>query len=133
MKNRPAIAATLTKIIRNAALAGGTLSTITNRVAPQSASPTPPVWVRPVRQPAAPADDRRQVGPSHSAQQAARRQQGRDERADPTALRGGHEFLHQREIDGIEAGIADADEESHDAEKDPAGDPPIRTGGEVHD
>ena len=32
---------------------GGTLSTITNRVAPQSASPTPPVWVRPVRQPAA--------------------------------------------------------------------------------
>jgi hypothetical protein len=35
----------------------------------------------------------------------------------------GHEFLHQRQIDSIKPGIADADEKPEDGEEDPAADP----------
>ena len=51
-KKRPAIAEMLTQMASFDASAGVTCSTITNSVTIQSASATPPVWVRPVRQPA---------------------------------------------------------------------------------
>src|SRR5215469_11997818 len=51
-KNRPAIAEMLTQITSLDASGGLTLRTMTNKVTIQSESATPPVWVRPVRQPA---------------------------------------------------------------------------------
>ena len=43
-----------------------------------------------------------------------------DETADPAALGGGHEFLHQRQVHAIESADAGADKEAHDGEIDPA-------------
>src|SRR6516162_11332123 len=51
-RNRPAIAATAIQIPSLDASVGVICSTITSRVTCQSASPTPPVWLRPVRAPA---------------------------------------------------------------------------------
>jgi len=51
-RNRPAIAATAIQIPSLDASAGVICSTITSRVTCHSASPTPPVWLRPVRAPA---------------------------------------------------------------------------------
>src|SRR5579883_1782486 len=51
-KKRPRIAAMLTQITSFEASAGVIFSTITNSVTIHNASPTPPVCVRPVRQPA---------------------------------------------------------------------------------
>src|SRR5579864_272928 len=51
-KKRPATAARLTHIANRDAPGGVTPSTITNNVTIHRASATPPVWVRPVRQPA---------------------------------------------------------------------------------
>src|ERR1700678_726082 len=51
-KNRPAIAEMLTQITSFDASGGVTLSTMTNSVTIHSERATPPVWVRPVRQPA---------------------------------------------------------------------------------
>ena len=43
-----------------------------------------------------------------------------DDAPDPAALRGGHELLHQRQIDTIESADAGSDEEAHGGEIDPA-------------
>ena len=51
-KNRPAIAATAIQIPSLEASAGVICSTITSNVTCHSASPTPPVWLRPVSAPA---------------------------------------------------------------------------------
>src|SRR5579872_4821710 len=51
-KNRPAIDDRLKKITSLEASGGVIFSTMTNRVTIHSDSATPPVWVRPVRQPA---------------------------------------------------------------------------------
>src|SRR5689334_11497235 len=51
-KKRPATAARLTQIASFDASGGDTCSTMTNSVTIQRVSPTPPVCVRPVRQPA---------------------------------------------------------------------------------
>src|SRR5271163_5148198 len=51
-KNRPAIADKLIQITNLDASGALMFSTMTNRATCQRASPTPPVWVNPVRQPA---------------------------------------------------------------------------------
>src|SRR5579859_6976891 len=51
-KNRPAIAEMLTQITSLEASGGLIFNTMTNRVTIHSERATPPVWVRPVRQPA---------------------------------------------------------------------------------
>ena len=53
MKNRPTIPETPVNTIRYAACAGLVFSTITSSVAPHKPNEAPPVWVMPVRQPAA--------------------------------------------------------------------------------
>ena len=59
-------------------------------------------------------------GTQHGAEADAERNDAGDESADPAALGGRHELLHQRQVDAIEAADADADEEAHDREIDPA-------------
>src|SRR5690242_13128914 len=51
-KKRPRIAETLTQITSFEACGGLIFSTMTSSVTSHSAKATPPVWVRPVRQPA---------------------------------------------------------------------------------
>src|SRR5438067_1770034 len=51
-KNRPAIADTLSQTTNLEASGAVIFSTMTNKVTCHKASPTPPVWVNPVRQPA---------------------------------------------------------------------------------
>ena len=59
-------------------------------------------------------------GAEHRAEADAERDHASHEAADPAALGGGHELLHQGQVDAIEAADAGADEEAHDGEVDPA-------------
>ena len=56
----------------------------------------------------------------HRAEADAERDDAGHDAADPAALGGGHELLHQRQVHAIEPADADADEEAHDGEIDPA-------------
>ena len=69
---------------------------------------------------AAPADGWFQIRAGQRAQQRARRQQAGGQSGDPAALIGRHEFLHDRDIDGVEAGHAHADKEPADRQEQPA-------------
>ncbi len=60
------------------------------------------------------------VSAEHGAQSGAERDHAGDQTADEAALGGGHEFLHQRQVDAIKTADADADEEAHDRQIDPA-------------
>ena len=59
-------------------------------------------------------------GAHHRAEADAERDDAGHDAADPAALGGGHEFLHQRQVHAIQPADADADEEAHDREIDPA-------------
>ena len=54
------------------------------------------------------------------AEPDAERDHAGDDAADPAALGGGHELLHQRQIHTIEAADAGADKEAHDRQINPA-------------
>jgi hypothetical protein len=82
---------------------------------------------------AAPADHRQELPRDKSCQDAAGRQHRRHQRADPAALVGGDEFLHQRQVDRIDAGIADADKYPEERQEQPARDKGVRSRGENHD
>ena len=69
---------------------------------------------------AAPADGGLQERARHGAQQRAGRQQAGGQPGDPAALIGRHEFLHDRDIDGVQTGHAHADEEPADRQEQPA-------------
>ena len=66
-------------------------------------------------------------------QHAAARQQCRDQRADPAALVGGDELLHQREVDREDAGIADSDKDPEEHQEQPTRDHGTRSRREDHD
>jgi len=66
-------------------------------------------------------------------QHAAARQQCRDQRADPAALVGGDELLHQREVDREDAGIADSDKDPEEHQEKPTWDHGTRSRCEDHD
>ena len=65
---------------------------------------------------AAPADVGRRKCAKKRPQQHADRQHRRGQPGQPAALRRRHEFLHQRDIDGVEPGHAKAHEETADHE-----------------
>ena len=75
----------------------------------------------------APADERQQPSGDEAGQHAAARQQRGDQRADPTALVGWDEFLHQRQVDREDAGIADANNDPEEYQEQPARDYRIRS------
>jgi len=81
----------------------------------------------------APADERQQPSGDEAGQHAAARQQRGDQRADPTALVGWDEFLHQRQVDREDAGIADANKDPEEYQEQPARDYRIRSRCEHHD
>ena len=72
------------------------------------------------REQAAPADNGGGERAQRGTHDARDRQQRGHQPTDKAALRGRHEFLDQRQVDGKQPGDAEADKKAADAEKDPA-------------
>src|SRR5205807_9515753 len=78
-------------------------------------------------------DDRQELPSRETGQQAAPGQQRGNERTDPATLVGRDELLHQRQIDGEDAGVSDTDEEAEEHQEKPARDEAVRSRRESHD
>jgi len=81
---------------------------------------------------APPSDYRQQLPRRQPGQQAAGRQQCRHQGANPAALVGRDELLHERQVDRVDAGVAEADEDAEDHQEQPTRDETVLPWREIH-